>query len=464
MTTSNGAVDRTRVSSDESVAHRAVGGAFAGFFVDMFDVYLPIVALAPAAEYFQAKGVSASTASLLSAMVFVAALIGRPIGAAIFGHFSDKVGRRRIALISVGGFGVVTLIIALLPGYEQIGVGAVIALILLRLVDGIFLGGEYTAAAPLAMEYSPQKKRGLYGGLIMTGFPLAYSVISLVTLLMLAIAPANGLHSPYVQWGWRIPFALGALLAFAFVAYYAKTVPESEVWKDTPRTESPLRELFQGNSGRSFGQVFVMMTGVWLTLYMVSAVLPGLLKSTIKLSATQVTTVVLIANAILIGGYIAAGIISQRTGRKPFFIVFGVVAAVLGSVVFGVIVNLSASSFALVLVLTIVVNLLVVSCWGVITTYINERFHTGIRASGFGLGYSLAVVIPSFYAFYQSWLSHVMPSKYTALVLLVIGGVLISVGAAMGPETRDVVIREEKESDEVLTPRVSAARAPVQSR
>jgi len=117
-----------------------------------------------------------------------------------------------------------------------------------------------------------------------------------------------------------------------------------------------------------------------------------------------------------------------------------------------------------VLVLTIVVNLLVVSCWGVITTYINERFHTGIRASGFGLGYSLAVVIPSFYAFYQSWLSHVMPSKYTALVLLVIGGVLISVGAAIGPETRDVVIREEKESDEVLTPRVSAARAPVQSR
>jgi len=117
--------------------------------------------------------------------------------------------------------------------------------------------------------------------------------------------------------------------------------------------------------------------------------------------------------------------------------VFGVVAAVLGSVVFGVIVNLSASSFALVLVLTIVVNLIVVSCWGVITTYINERFHTGIRASGFGLGYSLAVVIPSFYVFYQSWLSHVMPSKYTALVLLVIGGVLISVGAAMGPETRD---------------------------
>ncbi|WP_239028444.1 hypothetical protein [Pseudonocardia acidicola] len=70
--------------------------------------------------------------------------------------------------------------------------------------------------------------------------------------------------------------------------------------------------------------------------------------------------------------------------------------------------------------------------------YINERFQTGIRATGFGLGYSLAVVIPSFYAFYQSGLSSFMPAQYTVLPLLVIGSVLITVGAAMGPETRDV--------------------------
>lgn len=425
-------------------ARRAVGGAFAGFFVDMFDVYLPVVALAPAAAYFQATNVSAGTATILSAMVFVATLIGRPIGAVLFGHLGDKMGRRKTAMISVSGFGLVTLIIACLPGYHQIGVTAVVLLIGLRLIDGIFLGGEYTAASPLAMEYSRRRKRGFYGGLIMTGFPLAYVVISLLTLLALQVAPAGKLDSPYVQWGWRIPFIAGAVLAAAFVVFYAKYVPESDVWENAQRTKSPMRELLHGRNLRVLGQIFLMMTGVWFTLYMVSAVLPDDLTSVVGLSATRQTVVVLVANMILAGGYIAAGVISQRTGRRPFFMVFGVVAGVFGTIVYAGIVNLTSDSFALVLVLTILANLLVVSCWGVVTTYINEAFHTGVRASGYGLGYSVAVIIPSFYAFYQSWLGHIMPSRYTALVLLVLGAILITVGSAMGPETRDVVIRHDE--------------------
>lgn len=437
------------VDSDRRT-RRAVGGAFAGFFVDMFDVYLPVVALAPAAAYFEATGVSASTSTILSAMVFVATLIGRPIGAALFGHFGDKIGRRKTAMISVSGFGIVTLLIACLPGYHQIGMMAVIALIALRLLDGIFLGGEYTAASPLAMEYSPNRKRGFYGGLIMTGFPFAYVAISLVTLLVLQFAPAEDLNSPYVQWGWRIPFLAGALLGAAFVVFYAKYVPESDVWESESRTKSPMRELFSGRNLRVLGQVFLMMTGIWFTLYMVSAVLPGQLKSVVGLSADQTTVVVLVANLVLAGGYVAAGVISQRTGRKPFFMAFGGVTAVFGTIVYAVIMNLTSGSFGLVLVLTILANLLVVSCWGVVTTYINEAFHTGVRASGYGLGYSLAVIIPSFYAFYQSWLGHLIPSRYTALVLLVLGAILITVGAAMGPETRDVVIRHEGAVDRAV--------------
>jgi MFS family permease len=437
-------------ADNDQRARRAVGGAFAGFFVDMFDVYLPIVALAPAAAYFQATDVSASTSTILSAMVFVATLIGRPIGAALFGHFGDKIGRRKTAIVSVSGFGIVTLLIACLPGYHQIGVTAVIALIALRLLDGIFLGGEYTAASPLAMEYSPHRKRGWYGGLIMTGFPIAYVVISLVTLLVLQFAPAGELNSPYVQWGWRIPFFAGALLALGFVLFYKKYVPESDVWESGPRTKSPMRELLSGRNVRVLGQVFLMMTGIWFTLYMVSAVLPGQLTSDVGLSDTQKTVVVLVANLVLAGGYVGAGVISQRTGRRPFFMVFGGVAAVLGTLVYAWIVNLSSDSFGLVLVLTILANLLVVSCWGVVTTYINEAFHTGVRASGYGLGYSLAVIIPSFYAFYQSWLGNLMPAQYTALVLLVFGAVLITVGAAMGPETRDVVIRHDEVADRTV--------------
>lgn len=88
-----------------------------------------------------------------------------------------------------------------------------------------------------------------------------------------------------------------------------------------------------------------------------------------------------------------------------------------------------------------VLGVVTLSLWGIITTYINERFHTGVRASGYGLGYSLAVIIPSFYAFYQSGLASFMAKDYTPLVLLVISGVLIVVGALAGPETRDVDMR-----------------------
>jgi hypothetical protein len=91
-----------------------------------------------------------------------------------------------------------------------------------------------------------------------------------------------------------------------------------------------------------------------------------------------------------------------------------------------------------VIVLASATIALVNPCWAMITAYINERFHTEMRASGFGLGYSLAVVIPAFYAFYQDQLSHVMNPTYTVLPLLVIGGLLITLGGWLGPETRDV--------------------------
>jgi hypothetical protein len=95
-------------------------------------------------------------------------------------------------------------------------------------------------------------------------------------------------------------------------------------------------------------------------------------------------------------------------------------------------------SLLLVILLTTIFTVLIVSPWALTTAYINERFQTSVRASAFGIGYSLAVVLPSFYAFYQSGLAAFMPSEYTVLVLVAIGAILIVVGAAWGPETRDV--------------------------
>lgn len=421
-------------------AKSAIKGAWLGFFVDMFDVYLPVVVLAPALIYFLSPEMSATSAAIIGGSIFAATLIGRPLGALIFGSYADRIGRRKTAMIAVGGFGVATLLMAFLPGYQQLGITAVIIFVALRFVDGIFLGGEYTAASPLAMEHCPKEKRGYYGALIMTGFPLAYAAISLLTFLLLLVIPAGGLDSPYVQWGWRIPFVFGALIAFAFVAYYYYFVEESEVFEDEGGTESPLRALLQGDNLKNFLQVFVLMSGFWLSLQTVAAILPGILggDGPLGLSSNAVTFILIVVFVVSAGGYMAAGVISQSIGRRPFLALAGVGMVVLATPLYYLLISLAPSNVVVVLLMTSALGVLVISNWGLATSYINERFQTGIRATGFGLGYSLAVIIPSFYSYYQVGLASIMPFDYTALPLLVIGGLLLTVGAMLGPETKDV--------------------------
>lgn len=423
----------------------AVRGAVLGFFVDMFDLYLPIVVLAPALIYFVSPEISASTTTIIGAFIFATALIGRPVGALIFGWLADSIGRRRTTIISITGFGTVTLLLALMPGYQHIGIAAPVIFIILRFIDGIFIGGEYTAANPLAMEYSPREKRGYYGGMIIAAFPFAYACISILTMILLFTIPSEGLDSPYVQWGWRIPFVVGAALAFAFAFYYVRYVSESELWEEAKReaearddTSSPLRKLFQGQNLKDFLQVFVLMSGLWFIINPVFAILPGLLSSHVGLSTTNATIALVIMSLAMTGAYWGAGAISQRIGRRTFFMVWAGLAAVGATSVYYVL--LSSTPQNLVVVTLMIIGIAVMSSpvWGVGPTYINERFHTGVRASAYGLGYSLAVIIPSFYAFYQAGLAWFMPSQYTVLVLLVVGSILIFVGAAWGPETKDV--------------------------
>src|SRR5215216_3287639 len=395
----------------------AIRGAFLGFFVDMFDIYLPIVVLAPAIAYFVSPELGSTATAVVSGSIFAATLIGRPIGAFIFGHFADAIGRKRSTIIAVSGFGVVTLLMALLPGYAQWGIAVVVIFVLLRFIDGVFLGGEYTSASPLAMEYCPKEKRGLYGAVIQTGYPLAYATISLITMFLLFVVPAGGLSSPYVQWGWRIPFLIGAVMAFALVYYYVTSVAESEVFEAAAESESegsgrsPIIELFKGPNLSSFLQVFVMMSGFWLTLYTAAAMLPGLLTSELKLSPTNLTITLVIAYVILAAAYIAAGVISQRIGRRLFLIAASVIMATVGTFFYYVLVGTAPQNLFAAIVLVTIVTVLITWVWALATVYINERFHTGVRASGFGIGYSLAVIPPAFYAFYQSGLASFMPFK-----------------------------------------------------
>ncbi|CAB3766446.1 MFS transporter [Paraburkholderia humisilvae] len=420
-------------------------GAFFSEFIDMFDIYLPVVVLSPVLFFFQPPHLSSGMETILASLVFITTLLGRPIGALLFGMVADRVGRRMASIWSVTGFGVVTLLIALLPGYQSIGIASYGLLVLLRFVDGIFLGGGYTGAMPLAIEYSKKDQRGFVGGLIIAGFPAAYVTINLVAMVMFAFFPLNGVNSPYAQWGWRVPFVIGAVLAGVLALYYVHKVAESEIWKSEAgekraKNDTPLlSELFSGKSARSLLQVLLLMTGFWLTQNIITIFLPtGLLVHTLHLSGFQLTSTLLLSYFVLFFSYIGSGMLGQKIGRRRFFAIVGPLIATVGAALLYVLGNVSGLSLPTIMLTVCVLAVLVTSPWGVIVTYINERFATEVRATGFGVGFSLSVIVPSFYAFYMNWLGAFMPLSVTPVVLLSIGGLIGMVGALMGPETRDV--------------------------
>ncbi|HEX3789738.1 MAG TPA: MFS transporter [Pseudonocardiaceae bacterium] len=419
----------------------AVRGGTLAYFVDQFDIYLPIVVLAPATVYFQSAGLSASTTVLLSSLVFASTLIGRPLGAVIFGHFADTIGRKRTTLVAVGGFGIITLITACLPGQETIGTWSIGLLIALRFIDGVFLGGEYTTAVPLAMEWSPKHKRGLYASIITSTSPGAYAVIAAITLLLLQLMPSAGLHTAYVQWGWRVPFLVGALLSVVLFRYYLKQVHEPPAALTGERHKLPFVRLLV-RYPKALAQVFVLMTGTWLATNMEAAVTPAQLKSYLLLSSKEVTLTMLVINASAALVYPLFGVLSQRIGRRRFYIGYGLSVLVIGAGSYTLLM-VSHGGFGAALGWGVLIGIFTVGTFGPIAAYLTERFPAGIRSTGYGVGYSLALIAPAFYQFYLRQFDGVVSAHLAPAILIALAGILISVGGWLGPETKDVDMADD---------------------
>lgn len=422
----------------ELIARKAVRAAYFGFFVDMFEVYLPVAVLAPAMVYFIPDGLSAATSATIFSVVFAISLMGRPIGSIIFGHFGDRLGRRRITLISIGGFAVATLLVAALPGYATWGAVSIAALLILRLANGIFIGGEYTAANPLAMEYSPKEKRGLNAALIHVGYPGALACVSLITAFLLKVAPSGGAGSAYAIWAWRVPFVLGALLAGALCLYYYYQVPESDVWRTSRKSAAPLKEIFSGADLRRLGQLVVVVSGAWLTLDATVAALPGVINTVLGVKSTGVNTGILVGAAISIPVLPLMGVLGQRFGRRPMIVIFGVLGLFPASLLYYFLVAGAYHDSALLIVLVALILVLTIPVWAIITPYLAESFRTEIRSCGYGISYSAATILPGLYSLYMLALAKVMPYQFTPVVLLFLGGLMLSLGALAGPETKDV--------------------------
>jgi MFS family permease len=446
---------------------RAILSAWAGFAIDSYSIFIVVGTLLPALVYFQGD-MSAQERSIFAGMTLAVTLLGRPLGALIFGHFADLIGRQRIGAITIFGFGTISLLIGCLPGAEQVGATVSTSLLIgLRFIEGIFLGGEYTAATPMALEYAPPSRRGLIGGMIQCAASGGSFVVGVLNTVVLILVVNDGLHSPYVQWGWRIPFILGFFLAFGVAWFLRRNVEDSAVWKSvnaSGKKGSPLREMLKGSSGRAFIQSWVIMTGVFFLINVGSSVMNQfLLHNNAGYTASDLARTQLVVQLSGMTSYIFFGWLSDHIGRKPALYIAGVQTILLTPVTMTLIGGGSVHGWLNLTLLAAATQMLFVGALGVLPAYINERFATAVRSSGWGTAYSAAVIIPSFFPYYMIWLSQFMPFVYTAGFIMAVGGIIIVVATACGPETRGIDLRTAGTQQDPPAARVNS-RANIRTR
>ncbi|MFL6052902.1 MAG: MFS transporter [Actinoallomurus sp.] len=213
---------------------------------------------------------------------------------------------------------------------------------------------------------------------------------------------------------------------------------EDEPYGEPGRPFAGEKTVLFGAARRNFGQVFVLMAGVWFASNMASGLLPSLLGKQTDLSPTQITGTLVLVQFVHALCFPLIGALTDRIGRRTFFLANGVTVGVICALAFVLLAAGKLSGLPLVFLLTLVIRISGASMFAVTPSYICERFPASVRGSGFGMGYNLSLLVTAGYAYYQDWLSHLVPYAYTPVVLLVVGGVLIVVGAALGPEIKDV--------------------------
>ena len=305
-----------------------VGAASAGTVFEWYDFYLYGSLTAFISLHFF-SGVNETTGFILALMAFAAGFAVRPFGAIVFGRLGDLWGRKNTFLVTMLLMGVSTFAVGLLPDYSQIGVAAPIILVLLRLLQGLALGGEYGGAATYVAEHAPDGKRGLYTSWIQTTATLGL-FLSLVVIILVRTQVGE---EAFKAWGWRIPFLVSAVLLVLSLWIRLK-LNESPVFQkmveEGTTSKKPLAEAFANRAnlklvvlalvGLTAGQAVVWYTGQFYALFF--------LEKTLKVDG--LTTNTLVATALLIGTpfFVIFGWLSDKIGRKPIILV-GCLLAVL---------------------------------------------------------------------------------------------------------------------------------------
>lgn len=417
----------------------AVRGGIVGNYVDQINIFLPVVALAPALTTLAGPHAGATA----GALVIAATLVGRPVGSMIFGRISDRFGRTSTTKIAIAGTACASLAIAAIPSHELIGPLAIALVIALRFIGGIFLAGEYTSAIPLAMEWSRPKRRGLVSGLIMSMAPWAQSTIAIATAILLALLGPQA----YAEWGWRAAFVAGGLASSALLVYYSRKVadaPAVSTRRGPTEGSLGLRAVLSGPYAGAFWQSFALMTGLWFMTNMVVIVAARRLADDVAFTSGQVAIamgVASIAQALVMS---VTGHLSTLVGRRRFLVGWGLLAATVAPVTWSFVMGQRAllpvaAGMALLQVVT-------VTAYGPMGAYLSERFPAHVRATGYGTAYSLSIVGPALYFLYLPAIEDLLGHDGAVMAVLVVGGLLVAAAAAFGPALRPRELDADVES------------------
>jgi MHS family alpha-ketoglutarate permease-like MFS transporter len=366
---------------------KSIVGGSAGNLVEWYDWYVySAFTLYFAPVFFPSDD---STAQLLSAAaVFAVGFLMRPIGAWVMGIYADRRGRKAGLTVSVALMCAGSLLIAVTPGYDRIGVMAPVLLVLARLMQGLSVGGEYGASATYLSEMAGKKSRGFFSSFQYVTLISGQLIALCVLLVLQSLLPVRDLES----WGWRIPFAIGGVLAIA-VFYIRRGLSETQSYANAQTTAGPKSSgwiLFRKHPREAF-LVMALTAGGTLAFYAYSTYMQKFLVNTSGFSreaATEITAAALFIYMLL---QPVAGALSDRIGRKPLMIGFGVLGVAFTWLIFHTLETVSSSFEAFLLVLG---ALVIVTGYTSINAVVKaELFPAHIRALGVALPYALANTI-----------------------------------------------------------------------
>ena len=335
---------------------------------------------------------------IASFSTFAVGFVARPLGGVIFGHYGDRVGRKKTLVVALMMMGVATTLIGLLPTYASIGVLAPLMLVLLRFVQGLAIGGQWGGAMLLVTENAPVEKRGWYGAYAQAGAPVG---VILANLAFLGVS-AGLSEEEFMDWGWRLPF-IASFVLIIISMYVQLKLEDTPAFKalaeskaENPDEASGLEKSPVAEVIRRYPKRIVLAAGAFLsiqvTFYILIAfiVAYGVNSPTVELSRDVMLTAVLIAAAIMVPTQFYFSGLSDRIGRKRVYQWGAILTGFWGFALFPLIDT--GNPYAIVLAVSLGLVFLGMQ-YGPQAAFFTELFSTEVRYSGASLGYQLGAIV-----------------------------------------------------------------------